>query len=95
MQNLISLNLSAEDFAEVDAAIATLRRVFAGFVALQPEDRVEMKKMGPKSYAFCDQTLDLLMNNPQIVPPTSACPKRCRTGRCCRACVRACSNCGS
>ena len=75
MQNLISLNLSAEDFAEVDAAIATLRRVFAGFVALQPEDRVEMKKMGPKSYAFCDQTLDLLMNNPQIVPPNLGLPE--------------------
>ena len=69
MQNLISLNLSQQDFTDLDAAIATLRRVFAGFVGLQPEDRVEMKKMGPKSIDFCEQTLDLLMNNPQIVPP--------------------------
>lgn len=69
MQNLVSLNLSAQDLADVDAAIATLRRVFAPFVALQPDERVEMKKMGPKSRDFCDNTLTLLENNPQIVPP--------------------------
>jgi hypothetical protein len=69
MQNLVSLNLSAQDLADVDAAIVTLRRVFTPFVALQPDDRVEMKKMGPKSRHFCDNTLTLLENNPQICPP--------------------------
>ena len=70
MQNLVSLNLSAQDLADLDAALATLRRVFAPFVALQPDDRVEMKKMGPKSRDFCEQTLTLLENNPQMVPPS-------------------------
>lgn len=69
MQNLVSLNLSAQDLTDFDAALATLRRVFTPFVALQPEDRVEIKKMGPKSREFCEQTLTLLANNPQIVPP--------------------------
>lgn len=42
MQNLISLNLSAQDTADLDAAIATLRRVFAPLVVLQPEQRREL-----------------------------------------------------
>jgi hypothetical protein len=70
MQNLISLHLSAQDLADLDAALATLRRVFTPFVALQPDDRVEMTKMWPKSRDFCEQTLTLLENNPQIVPPS-------------------------
>ena len=69
MQNLVSLTLTAQDLADIDAALAALRRVFAPFVALQPDDRVEMKKMGPKSREFCEQTLSLLEHNPQIVPP--------------------------
>ena len=69
MQNLVSLNLSAQDLADIDTAIATLRRVFTPFIALQPDDRVEMKKMGPKSREFCEQALSLLESNPQMVPP--------------------------
>ncbi|GAB3380105.1 hypothetical protein [Lysobacter fragariae] len=70
MQNLISLTLSTQDLADLDGALATVRRVFTPFVALQPDDRIEMKKMGPKSREFCEQALTLLENNPQIVPPS-------------------------
>ncbi len=70
MQNLVSLSLTQQDLADLDGALATLRRVFEAFVTLQPDDRVEIKKMGPKSRAFCEQTLTLLANNPQIVPPS-------------------------
>src|SRR4249919_61438 len=69
MQNLVSLNLSAQDLADVDAAIATLRRVFAPMIALQPGQRRELYKMGDKSEAFCRQTLSVLAANPQMVPP--------------------------
>ena len=69
MQNLISLNLSAQDTADLDAALDTLRRVFAPLIALQPAQRRELFKMGDKSEAFCRQTLSLLADNPQIVPP--------------------------
>lgn len=41
MQNLVSLNHSAQGLANIDAAIATLRRLFTLFVVLQPDDRVE------------------------------------------------------
>ena len=69
MQNLISLHLSAQDLADLDAAIATVRRVFTPFIGLEAEDRIEMKKMGPKCRDFCEQTLNLLASNPQMVPP--------------------------
>lgn len=69
MQNLISLNLTEQDLADMDAALATLRRVMTPFVALQVEDRRELYKMGPKSETFCMQALRLLEQNPQIVPP--------------------------
>ena len=69
MQNLISMNLSAGDLQEVDAALETLRRVFAPMIALQPQQRRELTKMGDKSEAFCRQTLMVLASNPQIVPP--------------------------
>lgn len=69
MQNLVSLNLSAQDLADADGAIATLRRVFAPMVALQPEQRRGLYKMGDKSEVFCRQTLAVLAANPQMVPP--------------------------
>ena len=69
MQNLISLNLSAQDTTDIDAALDTLRRVFAPLIVLQPAQRRELYKMGDKSEVFCRQTLSLLADNPQIVPP--------------------------
>ena len=70
MQNLVSLNLSAQDLADADAAIATLRRVFAPMIALQPTQRRDLYKMGDKSEVFCRQTLSVLAANPQIIPPS-------------------------
>jgi hypothetical protein len=70
MQNLISLNLSPQDIVDMDDALSTLRRVMTPMIVLQVDDRRELNKMGPKSEAFCDQTLTLLENNPQIVPPS-------------------------
>ena len=68
MQNLISLQLPAEDLADLDTALTTLRRVFGPFVALQATHRRELTMMGDKSEAFCRQTLSLLAANPQMVP---------------------------
>ena len=70
MQNLVSLNLTAQDLADTDAAIATLRRVFAQMIALQPSQRRDLLKMGDKSEVFCRQTLAVLAANPQIIPPS-------------------------
>ena len=69
MQNLISLNLSSQDLQDLDTALETLRRVFGPMIALEPQQRRELTKMGDKSEAFCRQTLTVLASNPQIVPP--------------------------
>ncbi|MBF6025351.1 hypothetical protein [Lysobacter niastensis] len=70
MQNLIQVNLTDPQVAELDAAIATLRAIFAQMLALQPQQRRELTKMGEKSEVFCRQTLAVLAANPQIVPGT-------------------------
>ena len=38
MQNLISLNLSAQDLTDLDAAIVTIQRVFAPLITLQADE---------------------------------------------------------
>ena len=69
MQNLILLNLSAQDLADLDGAIDTIRRVFTPLISLQPSEVRGLANMGEKSEAFCRQTLTVLAANPQIVPP--------------------------
>lgn len=69
MQNLISLNLSAQDLTDLDGALETIKRVFAPLVTLQPQQVRGLAKMGEKSEVFCRQTLQVLAANPQIVPP--------------------------
>jgi len=69
-QNLISLNLSAADYTEIDAALTTLEQKFAGLIDLATDERRSLTKMGDKSEAFCRQTLTVLAQNPQLVPPS-------------------------
>ena len=70
MQNLISVTLTDQDIADLDAALATIRRLMTPMIALTRDDRQAITKMGPKSEAFCNQVIALLVNNPQIVPPS-------------------------
>ncbi len=69
-QNLISMVLSADQLTAIDGALATLVQNLSGLVALQPSQRRELYKMGEKSEQFGRQTLNVLTNNPQIVPPS-------------------------
>lgn len=62
-QNLISLNLS-------DASLAVIKGHFAPLLSLAPDDRRNLAKMGDKSEAFCRQTLMVLAQNPQVIPPS-------------------------
>jgi len=68
-QNLISLNLTDADYAEIDAALSTLETKLADLLSLPGEMRRGLTKMGDKSEAFCRQTLNVLVQNPQVVPP--------------------------
>ncbi|TLD45902.1 MAG: hypothetical protein FAZ92_01826 [Accumulibacter sp.] len=66
-QDLIALKLAADEFAVIDAALATLETRLAGLVELSPEKRRSLAKMGDKWEAFCSQTLIVLDQNRQIV----------------------------
>jgi hypothetical protein len=68
-QNLISLNVSDADYAEVDAALDTIEAKLAGLINLPNDMRRGLNKMGDKSEAFCRQTLVVLAQNPHVVPP--------------------------
>jgi len=68
-QNLISVGLSDADYAEIDAALATLARHFATLIDLSAEERRNLTKMGDKSESFCRQALVTLDQNRQLLPP--------------------------
>lgn len=68
-QNIISLSLTAGDYAEVDQALTTLETKLAGLIDLSVSERRALPKMGNKSEAFCRQTLMVLAQNPKVVPP--------------------------
>lgn len=67
--NTVSLNLTDAQLTAIDAALTQLETQLAGLIALVPAKRISLKKMGPKSEAFCRQALIVLEQNPQMVPP--------------------------
>ena len=69
-QNLISLSLTADDYDAIDTALSVLEAKMAGLIDLQADERRSLPKMGDKSEAFCRQTLNVLLQNPQVVPPS-------------------------
>ena len=68
-QNNVSLELSNEQLSQAAQAITTLEQAFAGLVSLSIGERRRLPKMGQKSEVFCRQTLRVLAQNPQVVPP--------------------------
>ena len=69
MQNLATLKLTAEQLTAVDAALTELETQLAALITLPLSTKRSARRMGPKSEAFCRQTLRVLEQNPQIVPP--------------------------
>jgi hypothetical protein len=68
-QNLVSLNFTADDLAAIDAAIATLEEKFAPLIDLSIDDRRGLTKMGDKSELLCRQTLMVLAQDVDSLPP--------------------------
>jgi len=68
-QNLVTLNLTDKQLKAVDAALTELETQLADMIALPVATKRSLRKMGAKSEAFCRQALDVLEQNPQIVPP--------------------------
>ena len=67
-QNMISLTLTDAQLQAADAALTSLEAAFTGLIALQGDERLGLNRMGTKSEQFCRQTLNILGQNPQVVP---------------------------
>jgi len=67
-QNLVTLNLTDAQLTAVDAAITELETQLGGLIALPAAKKRSLRKMGQKSEAFCRQALNVLEQNPQMVP---------------------------
>ena len=67
-QNLISFQLTPADLAAVDGALKTLEDRLATLIDLSPEQRRALVKMGDKSEAFARKAVEVLANNPNVLP---------------------------
>ena len=68
-QNLLSLELSAEDITAINTSLTDIESRFAGrLVALDNYTRRQITKMGNKSEAFVRQTLMVMEQTPDIGP---------------------------
>src|SRR6185369_7064739 len=68
-QNLISITLTNDQITAIDHAIGELENQLQGLVSLSIDARRTAAKTGPKSEAFCRQTINALRLYPQVVPP--------------------------
>jgi hypothetical protein len=69
-RNIISITFDDKALSAIDTAISTLEGELQGLVDLSADERRGLPKMGDKSEAFCRQTLNVLAQNPQVVPPS-------------------------
>lgn len=66
-QNIIDITFSAEAIAAIEAALTELETQLSGFIALTPDQRRQLTKMGDKSEAFCRQAVSVLGENPGVL----------------------------
>jgi hypothetical protein len=66
--NLISASLSADDQADILAALATVREKLPFLLGLTPDQRRSLCRMGDKSRAFVDKALELATQNTDLMP---------------------------
>ena len=70
-QNIVSIVITDEQRAALLATVQQLEHQLTGLtVALGPDKRRELLKMGVKSETFCRQALSALDKNRQVVPPS-------------------------
>jgi hypothetical protein len=69
-QNLISLTLTDNQLAIVDQCLTDIETQLMELIAMNTAQRRGLMRMGDKSETFCRQTVNVLAQNPQIVPPS-------------------------
>lgn len=67
-RNLIDMKLDAEAPDAISQSMVALESILQGLIALEPQQRRELTKMGDKSEAFCRQTVDVLGQNIGVLP---------------------------
>ncbi|KGM57046.1 hypothetical protein N799_12690 [Lysobacter arseniciresistens ZS79] len=69
-QNITDFSLDDTQLAASEQAMTDLETNLSGMVAMSTAQRRKLARMGDKSEAFCRQTLAVLAQNPQVVPPS-------------------------
>ena len=69
-QNLISLIITEDQQNVALAGLAQIEAALPDLLSLLPEERKRLTYMGDKSEVFTRQTIRVLVQNPQIVPPS-------------------------
>ena len=69
-QNLVSITLSAAQLSAAENALTDLETQLSALIALDVGKRRKLTRMGDKSETFCRQTISVLKQNPQVVPPS-------------------------
>jgi hypothetical protein len=67
-KGLISLAIEETGWSSADESIAQLETIFADLVAIEAEQRRRLVKMGKNSESFCRLAVDLMEQNPQVIP---------------------------
>ena len=66
--NRVSARITPEDVAAVQSAISTIKEKLPFLIGLSKEERVSMLKMGDKSRAFVQKTMELVRQNQDFLP---------------------------
>ena len=67
-QNIISITFDEQALNDIDKMLEGLETRFSSLIDLRVDQRRALPKMGGKSESFCRQTLNVLAQNPHIVP---------------------------
>ena len=73
-RNLISITFPPARTAAIDKAMTALEAALSDLVALEPDARRRLTRMGDKSESFCRKTLAVVAQNPQVVNPSLGLP---------------------
>jgi hypothetical protein len=69
MQNLNNITFTTTQLEAIDLAVQQLEQQLASLITLSTTDKLRIAKLGDKSEAFCRQSLRMLADNPQVIPP--------------------------
>jgi hypothetical protein len=68
-ENIISIEIPEADVKQVLDYLNKIQEILRPYlIALSPEERRQLLKMGDKTVAFVEKTLDYVRSNPEFVP---------------------------